>query len=349
MHEIEFVHSITQVDEAAWDWMCQNHPFAEHRWQHMAETIINNYEPRYVLLRRDGVLCAAAVCSIEKHFYDHRLEAMLGPLLRVFPCMRCVLPLAADTGLVVHPDHTQSLPVLLDAVRDLARQEHVSFYTFDNLYNDDPTWSHLHDRGYHRMAMLEEIYLDIDWPSFDDYLAKLPRKKRKEYGRMSRHLEAHGIDMRIIQPTPDNQQQLTQLINAVFAHHEEPVTYNEGLFLNAQAIMGDDMCLYGAYQDDKIIACTALMRSGDVGALKCIGLAYERTMNTGTYYNLIAEGVRHAIDQNIRRLYLGATAYQTKQHFGPTQKTRDGAMVICNQPLHWMAGQLRQTSSSSPV
>ncbi len=338
MHTLEIAHSIAQIDEKAWNWMCQHHTFAEHRWQRLAEAIINNYEPRYVLLRDEGTLCAAAICSIEKHFYDPRLETIVGPLLQVFPCMRCVLPLAADSGMIVHPDHAQQLPALLDAVRELARQERISFYTIDNLYDNDPIWAHSQDRGYHRIPMLEEIYLDIEWTSFDDYLAALPKKKRNEYRRTGRALAAQGIEMRTIQPTADNQPHLTRLVNNVFAHHHEPVTYKEGAFLKAQNIMDGDMCLYGAYQGDEIIACAAFLRSGDVGALKCMGLAYERTMDTGAYYQIVAEGIRHAIDGKVRRLYLGATAYQTKRHFAPVRETRDGAMIICNRPLHWMAG-----------
>ncbi|MBN2006517.1 MAG: GNAT family N-acetyltransferase [Anaerolineae bacterium] len=320
--------------------MCQHHVFAEHRWQRLAEAIINDYESRYVLLRQDGKLCAAAVCSIERHFYSRLLETMAGPLLRVFPCMRCVLPLAANSGIIVHPDYTQCLPVLLDAVHELARRERISFYTIDNLYDNDPTWAHLQDRGYHRMPMLEEIYLDIEWPTFDEYLATLPKKKRNEYRRTGRALEAQGIEMRVIHPTPENQPHLTQLVNNVFVHHNEPVTYREDFPLRAQDIMDGNMCFYGAYQGDDIIACAAFLRSGGAGSLKCMGLAYERTMDTGAYYQIVAEGIRQAIEWKVSRLYIGATAYQTKRHFAPVRETRDGAMMVCNRPLHWMLGQI---------
>jgi hypothetical protein len=73
---------------------------------------------------------------------------------------------------------------------------------------------------------------------------------------------------------------------------------------------------------------------------KWAGLNYERTLDTGAYYGLIAECVRQAIEAGGTRLHLGATAYQTKQHFWVAVEERVGAMAVRGRPFHWLAGKI---------
>jgi len=75
-------------------------------------------------------------------------------------------------------------------------------------------------------------------------------------------------------------------------------------------------------------------------------LNYEQTLDSGTYYGLLAECVRHSIQAGGSRLRMGATSYQTKQHFGVTVEKRIGALAFQNRLVHHLAGSaLRVTTS----
>ena len=64
----EIVTSIDRVTESDWNALCGGRAFVDHRWLRMVESVLANYEPRYVLLRRDGHLEGAAVCALDRRF-----------------------------------------------------------------------------------------------------------------------------------------------------------------------------------------------------------------------------------------------------------------------------------------
>ena len=68
---------------------------------------------------------------------------------------------------------------------------------------------------------------------------------------------------------------------------------------------------------------------------KWIGLDYGRTWGTDTYRLLLAETVALAIELGVERLWLGATALETKRQFGVTVEERLTAIVLPG-PLRWL-------------
>jgi predicted N-acyltransferase len=208
----------------------------------------------------------------------------------------------------------------------------------DYLPGNDPSWAALDIRGYQRLSMPAETSLEIRWPSFHDYLAQLPSRKRKQIVRMQRRAQQEGILVERLQPSTTTAPRLAYLVDDVLNRHGERERYVPDLFLKAGAILGDDLVLLVAWQEDRIIGCAALLRSGAEITAKWLGLDYSRTRDTGTYHRLLLECVARAIDLGARRLRTGATAYETKQHFGVLAAERYGALTMTNRALNRAAG-----------
>ena len=166
---------------------------------------------------------------------------------------------------------------------------------------------------------------------------------------MQGHLERDGIAIGVSDALVEDQAQLHLLVKNVFQRHGEPVLYREDLFTRASALMGEDFKLIVARQAGQRIGCAALLRSGNEWIAKWPGLDYQRALNTGTYYGVLAECVRQAIQAGGSRLRLGATAYQTKQHFGVSVEERTGAIAISARPLHWLAGKLIDVTANPEI
>jgi predicted N-acyltransferase len=349
---VEVVHSIEQVDQRAWDALRGARPFADHRWLRLTEAVLIEHSPRYILLCRDGSLVAGAVCSLRRRFENPLLQRRAGWLARRSPCLRCTIPVALDPGLMLPSggDHDGLVAGLLAAIGDLAAREHASFSRVDYLRGDDPAWYALTRRGYRRLEMWAETSLEIGWPSFQDYLAQLPSRKRKQLVRMQRRAEQEEIVVERLQPSTATAPRLAHLVGTVLARHHEQERFAPDLFVRAAAILGDDLVLLGARQHGEIIGCAALLRSGDEITAKWLGLDYSRTQDTGTYHRLLLECVAQAIALGVRRLRLGATAYETKQHFGVVTAERHGALAMTNPALNRAAGvALRITERHSAM
>jgi len=343
----EIIESIHQIDPKEWDCLVKDRPFANWRWLQLTEAVLLDHQPRYVLLRQNGELRAGIVTVLQTQFQTPRFQATLGGVIQRFPGLRCGIPLSGDPGLFVSDQDSlvDLLPVLMQGLETLIQREHISFHTIDHIWSTMPLWEYLQARGYHRIEHLAEIYLDIQWSSFTDYLSDLSKRKRKEFRRVNRRLEERDITLAVADPRTEDSQTLQTLVNNVFQRHHEPNLYVDELFLKASSIMGEDFKLIVARQGERLICCAAMLRSGNEWLGKWVGLDYAYTLNTGTYYRLVAECVRQAIQSGGRRIRLGATAYQTKRHFGAIRENRIGALAFRNGPIHYLAGKALQLTA----
>jgi predicted N-acyltransferase len=343
----EIIESIIQVDPDEWNELVKDRPFASQRWLRVTEAVLLVHQPRYVLLRCNGNLQAAAVCSIQSWFQSRLLQSTLGWFISRYPGLRCGVPISYDPGLFFHNQELAGdlLPKLLQGIQTLIRRERVSFHTIDHILPVALSWEFLQAHGYHRIEHLAEVYLDIQWTSFEEYFKHLSSKKRKEYVRIQRRLGREGITFDVVDLLVEDEIVLQRLVNNVFQRHQEPTLYPDGLFSKANALMGEDFKLIIARQNGESLGCIAMLRSGSEWLVKWPGLNYERTLDTGTYYGLLAECIRQTIQTGGTRLRMGATAYQTKQHFGVTVEKRIGALAFQNRLIHYSAGKALQVTA----
>lgn len=322
MHTVDVLTSIEGVSPGEWDSLRGELPFVGHRWLHLAETVLADHRPRYLLVRRQGKLVAAAVGALEHRLQNPRLDARFGRLLRRSPFLHVAVPMTASPGLLVGdgPDPRAELDVLLREIRDLARRERSPFCVVDHLPAPDP--AHADQRGYLRLGWLPDTRLDLTWPSFDDYLADLPSKRRREIRRTQRRAEREGIVVRPLIPTAEDGPALDRMVADVTRRHGAVRHYGPDLFVKAATVLGADLTLLAAHRDGTLVGCIALLRDDDDLAVRWIGRDYERTAGTAAYHALLAACVRNAISSGARTLRFGAAAYETKKQFGVSLEPR---------------------------
>ncbi|MFN8487394.1 MAG: GNAT family N-acetyltransferase [Caldilineaceae bacterium] len=346
MQTVDVLYAIDEIDPQEWDAVCSNRAFVTHRWLRLAESVLAEYEPRYLLVRRQGRLVAAAIGTLEHQFRNPTLQAKAGWILRAFPCLRIAMPMMATSGLLVHSDGGEELGALLEAIHAFVKRQRISFYTLDHLAVQHPVWALAPQRNYRQLAMLPETHLDIAWASYEDYLAALPRKKRKEIGRMERHAIDEGIVVQPIVPSPENSTVLDQLVGNLLHRYGETNRYAPNLFLRAATVLGDDLTILSAQRNGQLVGCTALLRSGNEVSAKWIGRDYARTAETAVYYAMVAGCVRQSIEMGAQRLHLGAAAYETKKQFGVGLEAQNEAFATRSQLLNWGLGKARRLKSA---
>ncbi len=343
---VQIAGKIEQIDEKEWDELCGDRPFARHRWLHLVETILDEYEPYYVQIRRHGKLEAGAVCEVQHHFHlsaylpSRALQTIAGYFLERFPPLNCVLPIVYEPGLLVRPgaDLDALIPHFLEAMNGLATRKRASFVGIASLAAHNKVWPALRQARYHSVKMPADTCMEISWSNFEDYQADLPHKKRSEFRRVRRRAQDAGVTVETSCPTPEIQPRIEELIRNVYQRHNQRNPYVPNLFCRARDILGDDFTLLLARQRGDIIACMALLRSGDTLILKWLGLDYERTLSTFTYHLIMTESIPKAIEMGVRWLKFGSMSYVTKKLMGAILEDRFLALALRGRALHWLGG-----------
>ncbi|RSN12492.1 hypothetical protein DMB42_09730 [Nonomuraea sp. WAC 01424] len=306
MYSVDVLGSIGEVGAREWDALADGVPFVRHRWLGLAERVLAEHRPRYLLVRKDGGLVAAAVCALEHRLHNPVLESRFGRLTRRWPFLQVQAPMTATSGLLGGEGPQRR--VLLRAIRSLVRSERLLFCVVDHLpYAAGQP-------GYCRLGWLPETLLDLTWPSFEAYLDHLPRKRRAELRRTQRRAEREGIEVRPLAGGAGAD--LDRMVAAVDRRHGPHVFYRPGLFPEAAGALGADLTVLAAHRNGTPAGCVALLRDGDELVARWIGRDYAATEGTAVYHALLTACVRAAVGSGARTLRLGGAAYETKKQFG---------------------------------
>ncbi|MFI9593297.1 GNAT family N-acetyltransferase [Nonomuraea sp. NPDC052265] len=361
MYSVDVARSIGEVGAGEWDALADGVPFVRHRWLVLAERVLAAHRPRYLLVRKDGGLVAAAVCALEHRLHNPVLESRFGRLTRRWPFLQVQAPMTATSGLLGGEGPQRR--VLLRAVRSLVRRERLLFCVVDHLpYAAGQP-------GYSRLGWLPETLLDLTWPSYEAYLDHLPRKRRAEIRRTQRRAAREGIEVRPLAAGPGGEpggglggelgRLLDRMVAAVDLRHGPHVFYRPGLFPEAAGALGADLTVLAAHRHGAPAGCVALLRDGDELVARWIGRDYARTEGTAVYHALLAACVRAAVGSGARRLRLGGAAcvraavgsgarrlrlggaaYETKKQFGVRLEPRSRLFAARSATVTRLVGGL---------
>jgi predicted N-acyltransferase len=341
--EAQIARSIDDVDAAEWDALCPERPFVDHRWLRTIERILPDSERRYVLLRRHGRLDAAAICVLDRRFEHPAAQRHAGWVLRIFPYLRCSVPVSFDDGLLAAD--ARALPELVAAVRQLARAEHALLTTFEHLGPDARAWPALIAAGCHPLSRWTSTYLPIAWSTRADYLMSRSGPDRREIGRLRRRAERQGITLEYGPLQRADAPLLRRLIANVLARHAAHDPYAPDFLTRAADMLGSHLHVLQARLDGETVGCAVMVHSRTELLGKWIGLEYSRTPNSATYQALMLGTIDLAIELGVQRLRLGATAYSTKEQFGAQPDERLNALALPGRAVALAASPVLQALS----
>jgi predicted N-acyltransferase len=340
--KIEIIETIDQIDSSEWNRLVRDRSFASWRWLQVTEALISKQQVRYIVLRGNSTLQAAAVCSIQNRFHSRLLQSMMGWLPRYFPYLRCDMPISATEGLFFSNEAQLEVvfPKLLRGIKAILRQEHALFYSFDHFLPADPVWMCLQANHFHRFEHVSETYLDIDWTSFESFLTTLPKIEYERFLQTQSQMERQGIKIELTDPHLEDMNVLQQLTIDLSRYVKKPYIYSRDLFVPAHELMDKDFKLIVAHQYGRAIGCVAMLCDTHQWIVRWPGLDLQCELGVQVYDGLLSECIRQAIIAKGQRLYLGVIDLGTIQHFGSTIEKRMGAAAVRSRPLHWLAGRL---------
>jgi predicted N-acyltransferase len=157
--------------------------------------------------------------------------------------------------------------------------------------------------------------LAIRWKAFDEYVNAMRTKYRHQ---LKKDLKAgEGLEFALLDAFAELAPQATRLYKNVVAHAEAALQVAGETFFAAVSDFEQARLLVARVRGTGELVGVVLLLFGDTAMHNIyIGFDYEQNKRYRTYFNLLEQSLRCAIDRGCRVAYFGQTAYDFKARLG---------------------------------
>lgn len=223
-------------------------------------------------------------------------------------------------------DHEPLWPAIAEAIYRLRRVDKLFGDTAFVMVKDIPdayanAATALSRFSYRELETEPNMVLDISpqWKSYDDYLASLNSKYRKQSKQIDKEITAAGGVVEEIK-TDQIARDAEQLHALYLQTHKNarlrlvtlPVTFLPTLADR----LGDDMRFTILKRGDDLLGFVTTVKDGDTAVGYYIGFDRKANAEIPIYFRLLQSVIGHAIDLGCKRLSLGRTALEPKARLG---------------------------------
>jgi hypothetical protein len=223
-------------------------------------------------------------------------------------------------------DHNPIWPAVAEAIYRLRRVDKLFGDTAFVMVKDIPdayanAATALSRFSYRELETEPNMVLDIapQWKSYDDYLASLTSKYRKQAKQIEKEVAAAGG---VVEEIKSNQiaRDAEQLHALYLQTHKNarlrlvtlPVTFLPTLADR----LGDDMRFTILKRGDELLGFVTTVKDGDTAVGYYIGFDRKANAEIPIYFRLLQSVVGHANDLGCKQLSLGRTALEPKARLG---------------------------------
>ncbi|WP_029934707.1 GNAT family N-acetyltransferase [Thiomicrospira pelophila] len=349
--ELRLVQQIADIDRQAWNALVvDNNPFLRHEFlqaleDHGCVSAQFGWYPQHVALYDQGRLIAAMPLYAKTNSYGEFVfdqawsQAWQSVGLAYFPKWVSSIPYAPVTGqrfLISHDlndryTSDQIRALLVKHFQKLAEEQGVSGWhiLFAEHYeepndqawlSDQADWLIRHDCHFH--------WFNRDYQTFDDFLAQLKPKKRKNIKQERRKVEEAGVTLRRLNghtASEQDWQDFAYFYEKTFAEKHSLATLNQGFFQAVAQALPEQVLLVMADRDGETIAGSLMFVSDSVLFGRHWGCIDE--VNSLHFEACYYQGIEFAIEKGLKRFEPGA---------GGEHKIARGFEPIISQSAHWL-------------
>jgi hypothetical protein len=175
--------------------------------------------------------------------------------------------------------------------------------------------------SYRELETEPNMVLDIspNWKSYDDYLASLNSKYRKQCKQIDKEVAAAGCTLEDIN-SDEIARQAKELHALYLQTHKNArlrlVTLPVAFLPMLAARLGDDMRFTTLKKGEELLGFVTTVKDGDTAVGYYIGFDRKANAEIPIYFRLLQSVIGHAIDLGCTRLSLGRTALEPKARLG---------------------------------
>lgn len=217
-------------------------------------------------------------------------------------------------------------PAVAEAIYRLRRVDKLFGDTAFVMVKDIPdayasTATALSRFSYRQLETEPNMVLDISpqWKSYDDYLASLTSKYRKQAKQIEKEVTAAGCTVEEIQ-TDEIARSAEQLHALYLQTHKNArlrlVTLPVAFLPTLAERLGDDMRFTVLKKDGTLLGFVTTVKDGETAVGYYIGFDRKANADIPIYFRLLQSVIGHAMALGCKRLSLGRTALEPKARLG---------------------------------
>lgn len=337
------VSRLSELGEDAWDsLLSDDYPFLRYRFLHALETSQavggkSGWYPYYIALYREEALVGAAPCYAKAHPYGEYVfdwswaEAYEDADLEYYPKLICAVPFTPATGprlLVANGEDSPHIQqTLLGAMQSLSEQ--LSSSGVHVLFPPREALPVLAARGFMERRAVQFHWFNQNFATFDDFLATLTARKRKNLRKERNRVNDQGIAIEVIEGQDirtEHLQHFYQFYRQTYLKRSGHSGYlNQSFFLSLADAMRDSLVLMFATVAGKQVAGSLYFASKDTLFGRYWGCLeeYDNLHFELCYY----QGIDYCIKHQLRRFDAGAQG----EH-----KLLRGFEPVITYSAHWL-------------
>jgi len=223
-------------------------------------------------------------------------------------------------------DHEPLWPAVAEAIYRLRRVDKLFGDTAFVMVKDIPdtyaaSASALSRFSYRELETEPNMVLEISskWKSYDDYLANLTSKYRKQSKQIEKEVEAAGCTVTEIK-SDEIARQAEQLHALYLQTHKNArlrlVTLPVAFLPRLAQELGDDMRFTVLKRGETLLGFVTTVKDGETAVGYYIGFDRAANADIPIYFRLLQAVIGHAISLGCTRLSLGRTALEPKARLG---------------------------------
>jgi uncharacterized protein len=332
--ELRIATAIDDVEAGEWNRVAgTGHPFLRHEFlsaleRHGAVGEQYGWLPRHLLAREDGRLIGAVALYLKDNSYGEFVfdwawaDAYHRHGLTYYPKAVVSIPYTPATGprLLVHPraDRARVAPALVELARTLMEQEGLSSLHW--LFTDTDDTALLREQGFMPRLGCQFHWHNRGYQDFEEFLARLNSRKRKQLRRERRQVREAGIELQVVHGHDMSHEQWSVMhafYRSTFERKSGIPTLSQAFFEEVSRTMGEQLVLVFAHHQGRPVAGAINFRGDDTLYGRHWGCqeAFHSLHFEACYY----QGIEYCIANGLRVFEPGAQGeHKISRGFLPT-------------------------------
>jgi predicted N-acyltransferase len=321
------------VPEAEWDRLARR-GFHRHHWFVAAEAEAY-LRPCHVAMHRAGELAAVFPAYLESaalhgDLHDRwfgparHLSAALGLTLR--PTLTVTPPFASGSAPLAPADSVtpQLLHAVFDRMEDSAATLGAEAIIWPYLTPDEQWILHVgSERGYQRVFVGSTAALEVEWGSFEEYLASRSKNVRRTIRQELKRLDEAGIRLEARQEFADLADTVDALYRQAYRRRNTHAPQLPPRWFAGLAERPHPSCwVQLAWKRADLVGVSVMLEGGGVVDGGFAGFATWDKAGPPYFADLIYEPLRRACGAGVRRIELGPGALYPKRLRGAVLRPR---------------------------
>ncbi len=277
--QINIHAEISQIPAQKWNTLIKdNNPFLRHEFLAALESngcVSDQFGWRscHIAIYEDDLLIAAMplytkMNSYGEFVFDHAwADAYQRNNIPYFPKLVSSIPYTPASGqrLLCLPNRKDEVfPLLIKTIQQFAQQQNYSSFHCLFPHSDEQDW--MEDYGLLTRHDCQFHWQNQNYKNFDEFLAKLDKRKRKNIRQERRRVEQQNITLRVLDgktATDKDWADFARFYQQTFAEKHGTATLNEGFFKEVAQKLPEQTVLVLADTEDGNCVAGSLMFSSD--------------------------------------------------------------------------------------